>query len=195
MKDRILAFLQAIDNDLATGLPAGEIPDLYIIGKAAIILFYDGHLSGAMTSDVDLVTIGYPPTQALQTILTRFGKDSPARKVHDLYLEAVPDVIPPLAGAFRRRCVRFVQTWQYIRVWQPDANDLATSKLKRFATKDREDIKHLCDNGFVQEDKLRQSLDEAYLWETEETGDPDRESAFANLDKVLAYLRGERRDL
>ncbi len=76
-----------------------------------------------------------------------------------------------------------------------EANDLAASKLKRYAAKDRDDLRHLCDNGFLQAEKLKRSLEGAFLWETEESGDLDRERAFANLEKVLAYLEGNSRDL
>lgn len=84
-------------------------------------------------------------------------------------------------------------TWKVLKVWQPEANDLAASKLKRYAAKDRDDLRHLCDKGFLQAEKLRQSLTNAFIWDPDD--DPIRERAFANLERVIAYLEGKSRDL
>jgi Nucleotidyltransferase of unknown function (DUF6036) len=195
MREQILKFLDALDVALVSQAPEGQRLDLYVIGKAAVILFYGGEQAGAATSDVDVVQISHPPAPLLSAALELFGKGTPGAKEHDLYLESVPDGIPPLAPGFKKRCTPMAGEWKVLTVWQPDANDLAASKLKRYAPRDRDDLRHLCDKGFLQEEKLRQSLNGAFMWETEETGDPDRERAFANLEKVLAYLKGDSRDL
>jgi hypothetical protein len=195
MRERILKFLAALDAVLASQTPEGQRLDLYVIGKAAVILFYGGEQAGAMTSDVDVVQISHPPVPLLSIALERFGEGTPAAREHDLYLQSVPDGIPPLAASFRKRCTPMAGDWKVLVVWQPDANDLAASKLKRYASKDRDDLRHLCDNGLLRAEKLRQSLEGAFLWEPEDSGDPDRERAFANLNKVIAYLEGDSRDL
>ena len=195
MRERILKFLEAVDAKLASQATAGQRLDLYVIGKAAVILFYGGEQAGAMTSDVDVVQVSYPPAPLLSAALEQFGKGTSGANEHGLYLETVVDGIPPLAGSFKKRCTQIAGDWKVLAVWQPDANDLAASKLKRYASKDRDDLRHLCDNGFLQAAKLRQSLTSAFMWETEESGDPGRERAFANLDKVIAYLEGNSRDL
>lgn len=192
MRERILKWLDVVDAALASRAK-GERLDLYVIGKAAVILFYGGEQAGAMTSDVDVVQIGYPPAPLLSMALERFGRGTPAAKEHDLYLESVPDGIPPLAASFKKRCTRMSGEWKVLVVWQPDANDLAASKVKRYASKDKEDLRHLCDNALLDVEKMKQSLTNAFLWETED--DPVRERAFANLDKVIAYLEGQARDL
>jgi hypothetical protein len=193
VRERILKLLDAIDAALASQASDGQRLDLYVIGKAAVILFYGGERAGAITADVDVVQISHPPAPLLLAALDRFGKGAPDAREHGLYLESVPDGIPPLAPSFRKRCSPVAGDWKVLAVWQPDANDLAASKLKRYAAKDRDDLRHLCDNGFVHEEKLRRSLTGAFLWDADD--DPDRERAFANLEKVLAYLRGESRDL
>jgi hypothetical protein len=195
MREQILKFLAAIDTVLVSQAPEGQRLDLYVIGKAAVILFYGGEQAGAMTSDVDVVQISHPPAPLLSAALERFGKGTPGAKEHGLYLESVLNGIPPLAGGFRNRRTQLTGDWLVLTVWRPEANDLAASKLKWYAARDRDDLRHLCDNGFLQEEKLRQSLEGAFMWETEETGDPARERAFANLEKVLAYLRGDSREL
>jgi hypothetical protein len=72
---------------------------------------------------------------------------------------------------------------------------LVVTKLKRFSPQDKEDIQFLCDEGHVQPDQLRRSLELALQWTTEREGDPDRERAFAHLDRVIAYLEGRSRTL
>lgn len=195
MRERILNFLEAIDVGLVSQAREGQRLDLYVIGKAAVILFYGGEQAGAMTSDVDVVQISHPPAPLLLAALERFGKGTSGAREHALYLESVPNGIPPIAGSFRNRCTQLAGDWKVLTVWQPEANDLAASKLKRYAAKDRDDLRYLCDKGLLQEEKLRQSLNSAFLWVPEETGDPGRERAFANLDKVIAYLKGDSRDL
>src|SRR4051812_26538760 len=157
MRERILQFLDAIDAVLTSQAAQEQRLDLYVIGKAAVILFYGGEQTGAMTSDVDVVQISYPPAYLLSLALERFGKGTPAAKEHDLYLESVLDGIPPLAAGFRKRCTRMAGDWKVLVVWQPEANDLAASKLERYAAKDRDDLRHLCDQGVLQAEKLRQS--------------------------------------
>ena len=195
MREQILKFLADLDAALVSLAPAGQRLDLYVIGKAAVILFHGGDQAGAMTSDVDVVQISHPPAPLLSAALERFGKGTAGAKEHDLYLESVLDAIPPLAPGFKKRCTQLPGDWKVLTIWQPEANDLAASKLKRYASKDKDDLRHLCDKGCLQEDKLRRSLDGAFMWETEETGDPDRERTFANLEKVVAYLKGDSRDL
>jgi hypothetical protein len=195
MRERILQFLDAVDAELISQATQGQRLDLYVIGKAAVILFYGGEQAGAMTSDVDVVQISHPPAPLLSAALERFGEGTPGAREQGLYLESVPNGIPPLAGGFKNRCTQMAGDWKVLTVWQPEANDLAASKLKRYAAKDRDDLRHLCDKGFLQEEQLRRSLNGAFMWETEETGDPDRERAFTNLEKVIAYLKGDSRDL
>lgn len=196
MRERILRLLDAIDQRLVTKAQHGERLDLYVIGKAAVILFFGGDQAGAMTSDVDVVQITYPPSPLLSIALSEFGKGaSGARELNNLYLESVPIGFPPPAASFRSRCTPMIGDWKVLSVWQPDANDLAASKLKRYASKDRQDLRHLCDIGALQAEKLRHSLEGAFIWETEESGDTDRERAFVNLATVIAYLHGDSRNL
>jgi hypothetical protein len=47
MRERILTFLGAIDAALVSQAITGRQLDLYVIGKAAVILFYGGDQAGA----------------------------------------------------------------------------------------------------------------------------------------------------
>jgi hypothetical protein len=195
MREQILQFLNAIDAALVSQAAEGQRLDLYVIGKAAVILFYGGEQTGAMTSDVDVVQFTYPREPLLDVALNQFGAGTSGAKQHDLYLQSVVIAIPPLPGSFKKRCTQMAGDWKVLRVWQTEANDLAASKLKRYAAKDKDDLRHLCDKGLLQEEKVRQSLENAFLWDTEEGGDPNRERAFANLEKLIAYMKGDSRDL
>lgn len=44
MRDRILKFLAALDAVLVSQATEGQRLDVYVIGKAAVILFYGGRV-------------------------------------------------------------------------------------------------------------------------------------------------------
>lgn len=189
MRERILAFLADLDADLAERAGTERL-DLFLIGKAAIILFYGGEEAGAVTADVDVVQVSHPASPLLALAIERFGKGTPAARRHGLYLEGVLTEIPPLPGGFRKRCVPMPGEWRALDVWQPEAHDLAASKLKRYASKDKQDLQHLCDKGLIDGTRLREALESAFEWHLEKDGDPNRDRAFANLARVVAYLDG-----
>src|SRR5262249_8165788 len=56
------------------------------IALTPLILFYSGEQAGAMTPDVDVVQIGYPPAPLLSAALERFGKGMPGAREQGLYL-------------------------------------------------------------------------------------------------------------
>jgi hypothetical protein len=74
-------------------------------------------------------------------------------------------------------------------------NDLVVTKLKRFHSGDREDIRLLCDTGEVTRDGLLKSLDLAYPFGMDEEEDPSHKRVSENLGKVLDYLEGRSRSL
>ena len=113
-----------------------------------------------------------------------------------LYLEAVLSALPPMPGAFRDRCRPFKEgAWQVLNVHQLDVHDLAVTKFKRFAPKDRQDIRALCDKGLLRPKDLTSALESAFMWTTDKDGDEDRDGAFDALRLVIAYLEGEERSL
>lgn len=193
MRDRILKFLGEMDSWLESQARPGERLNLHLIGKAAVILFYGGDQTGAMTADVDVVQIGGIPEGLLSVLLGKFGRQSQGNSLRDLYLEVVSCGLPPMPQGFQSRSREFQGDWKVLRILQPDANDLAVSKLKRFAAKDRQDIQHLCDSGLLLENRLRDSLHDAFLFDADDN--PARDDAYANMELVLAYLRGDSRFL
>jgi hypothetical protein len=193
MRDRILAFLADMDQWLQARVDSSQGLDLFVIGKSAVILFFGGERSGALTSDVDVVLIGGAPDGLLREVLAGFGKHGPGHTAHGLYLEVVACGLPPMPQGFQSRCQIFQGGWSVLRIWQPDPNDLAASKLKRFEAKDRQDLRHLVDYGFLEPARLQESLAAAFAFESGDS--PVWETACENLETVLAYLRGDSRSI
>ncbi len=190
MRDQILRFLTAIDDALTQELP-GERLDLHLIGRAALILFYEAG-GGVATRDVDVVLFSSPPTPAMQLALDLFGKDTQAMVIHGLYLESVPSPLPPMAAGYRTRAEAFrLGPWQVTTAYKLEVHDLAISKLKRFAPKDREDLTTLADKGLLLSQTLRDRLESAFLWDMEKDGDPSRDTAFDHLQRLIAYIEGK----
>jgi hypothetical protein len=192
MRDQILRFLKAIDETLAEQAEEGDRLDLYLIGKAALILFhYVGHGS-ATTRDVDVVQISQAQEPLLRLALQLFGEGSRAVATYGLYLEAVQSGLPPMPGAFRSRCRPFeAESYRVLRVHQLDVRDLAVSKLRRFAPKDRQDIQELCDKGLLRPEELESAFESAFRWTTDKDGDDSRDGAREALRSVTAYLQGD----
>jgi hypothetical protein len=107
----------------------------------------------------------------------------------------MPVGLPPLPGGFARRCREVPGDWKVLRIWQLEVHDLAATKLKCFRGRDREDLQYLCDSGQVQADRLTAALERAFQWTMEKDGDPDRDRAFANLQRVVDYPEGKSRTL
>jgi len=193
MRERIVSFLADMDGWLAARAAPGEGLDFYVIGKASVILFFGGDDFGASTSDVDVVLIGGAPEGLLLEALHRYGKNSPGHTAHGLYLEVVACGLPPMPQGFQSRSKQVHGDWRVLRVMEPDPHDLAASKLKRFAAKDRQDLRHLVDKGFLEAEKLEESLAAAFAFEAEDS--PGWEIARGNLKTVMDYLRGVAREL
>lgn len=192
MRDQILRFLKAIDEALLDRPEVGVRLDLYMIGKAALILFHDVGRGSATTRDVDVVQISHPPEPLLQLALQLFGQTTQAVARYGLYLEAVQSGLPPMPGAFRGRCRPFEEdTFRVLTVHQLDVHDLAVTKLKRFAAKDRQDIRDLCDKGLLRPEDLTTAFNSAFTWTTDKDGDEPRDGAVEALRRVVAYLEGK----
>ncbi len=195
MIEQIQRFLQALDEALVAYAEAGERLDVYPIGRAALILHYGLSFQGGATKDFDVIQIGHPPTRLARKASELFGPGTPNARSLGLYLEWVQDGLPPLAPNFERRANEMIGEWQVLRLWQLDIHDLVVTKLKSFRPQDRVDLQFLCDQGSLQVDRLRELLESAFRWTTPKDGDPDRDRAFDNLERVCLYLKGQSRAL
>lgn len=186
--EEVLAFLGAVDAELAGHAGPGETLDLPLLGRSALILAYGLRL---MTKDVDVVETARSPL--LEIAAQVFRKGGPEHRGRGFYLEFVSSGFPPLPAGFQKRCVDMPGPWRVIRPKLPEIHDLIVSKLRRFHAGDREDIQILCDTGAVDEVTLRERFDLAYMFE--DGDDPKVVAAQAHLEEVVEYLNGERPSL
>jgi hypothetical protein len=186
VKDEIARFLTAIDDALAEAA-GGRTLDLYHIGRSALVWQYG---SAVTTSDVDVLQ-PRGESDLIALALTLFGKGTEGTTRYGLYLEVVPEGLPPVPAGYNKRARRVDGPWRVLRVFHLDPHDLAATKMRRFATKDREDIRQLCDLGLIDEAQLESTLEKAFWYVHEKDGDEFRDGAFRNLRVVQKYLRGE----
>jgi hypothetical protein len=189
MKDRIRAFMDDLDVTLQPHAN-GETLIVYHIGRSALVWDYD---YAATTSDIDL----FRPKgdqRLIEIAMKSFGRGVPKAIEHGLYLDPVDDALPPAPAGCEKRARQVAGQWQVLRIYHLERHDLAATKMRRFAPKDREDIRMLCDLGLLEEKQLEETLEKAFRFNLDKDGDPYRDSAFANLAVVQRYLRGEIRE-
>ena len=193
MNDQLLAFLDRLDEVLAPLAKEGECFNAYLLGRAALVMHYGFPLS---TNDVDFVWMRESNLE--QKAIDLLGKGSALAQSLGLYLDLVPQGLPPLPGGFRRRSVAVPGNWQVLRLWKLEVHDLATTKLRSFRPKDRQDLQELCDRGLLDPAKLRESLENAFPWRSPKAEDaendpdnPDWSKAHANFRRVEDYLNGK----
>jgi hypothetical protein len=185
MNEQIRQFLDQLDAELAAHARTGEYLDLYHIGRSALVLHYGVKLS---TRDFDFIQMRESRLEA--NALESFGKDTLNAERLGLYLDAVPQGLPPVPQRFRKRCQRVAGNWKVLRLWRLEPHDFAATKLRIFRPQDRQDLRFLCDQGLLNPVELRGSLESAFAWSLEKDDDPAREAAFANLERVIDYLEG-----
>ena len=184
MTERILRFLNDLDGSLV-GSAAGERLTLYHVGRSSLV--WRTGLSST-TEDVDVIQPG-GSGRLLNEALLLFGKGTPKAIAHGLYLEQVPKGLPPVPGGFDKRAEEIEQPWKVLRLFHLEPHDLAATKLKRFASRDREDIRAMCDANLLTPEQLQVRLESAFRYTMEKDGDPNRDAAFAHLNVVQRYLR------
>lgn len=188
MNPEILRFFQELDAALIP-MANGQRLDLYHIGRSALVWRFQATFS---TKDIDVVQLQTPPSQHALLLKAQelFGRDSAKARELGLYLDPVPDPLPPVPAGFKSRCTEEAGDWQVIRLWQLEVHDLAATKMRIFRPQDRQDLRFLCDLGLLQAAQLRESLEKAWIWSLEKDGDPLRDAAFAHLQIVIDYLEG-----
>lgn len=186
MKDRIVLFLTAVDDALAA-VAEGKTLDIYHIGRSALVWAY-GYIE--TTTDID-VLCPRGEEALVEAALRLFGRETEGAKAHGLYLDVVNEAYPPMPGGYERRAKQVENPWKVLRVFHLDPHDLAASKLRRFAARDRQDIRQLGDWGHLDPDRLHEILEKAFPFNLEKDGDEFRDAAFRNLRVVQQYLRGE----
>jgi Nucleotidyltransferase of unknown function (DUF6036) len=191
MTNEIYALFDKLDEELRPGA-AGEYLDIYLLGRAAMVLSYNVFLS---TKDIDIVS--WQKSRLEQRAIELSGRESRLARSLGLYLDPVPPGLPPVPTGFEQRCTLLPGNWKVLKVWLPDVHDLATTKLKSFRPQDREDLQLLCDRGLLNKTKLRESLDKAFTFRSPKVDDaeddpdtPDWGKALGSFRRVEAYLEG-----
>ncbi|HKB04899.1 MAG TPA: DUF6036 family nucleotidyltransferase [Gemmataceae bacterium] len=187
MKDRIIAFLAELNAALVP-VANGERLDLYHIGRSALVW---KHGFVAATEDVDVIT--QQGSERLMSVAIRlFGRGTAMAREHELYLEEVPKALPPVWGGCFKRATEVAERWSVIRLFHLEDHDFTVTKLKRFSTKDQEDIRTLSDHGLLDSKTLTERVRAAYPFHNERNPDKDddpwAEAAFAHLKVVVKYL-------
>lgn len=187
-RDEIIRFLEAVDAELVDRVEEGERLDLYLIGRAAVILRYGLNVG---TKDVDIVH--FHGSRLELAAVELFGRGTANAGRLGFYLEPVPQGLPPIPGTYLSRSEPIPGRWRVLRPMRPDPHDLAVTKLKRFHAKDREDLQVICDSGDLDADRLKRGLESAFAWSDKD--DPERDIAARNLARVVEYLEGRSRVL
>lgn len=131
---------------------------LYMGGGAAILLAYEGQLR---TDDVDLIG---EKTGLLKRLSEEAGKGSDLHRATDYYLDIVPPGLFPQEWGWRSRTKRLeLPALEHIELRILELHDLILSKLKRFAGKDQEDIRGLCEREEFEIETLRSRYSQARL--------------------------------
>lgn len=184
----VLAFLGAVDTELAQHARPGETLDLYLLGRSALILGYGVLLA---TKDVDVVDVA--DSRLLGIAVDIFGKNSPGNVARRFYLETVSSGLPPLPIGYQKRCIDVPGPWRIIRPKRPEPHDLIVTKLSRFHQGDREDVRIICDADDIDTVILRERFELAHAFSDRD--DPKVVSAFRNWETVADYLDGRRKGL
>jgi hypothetical protein len=197
MNDQIRILLNRLDKELLPFARDGAHFDMYLLGRAALVLSHHFPLT---TQDIDMVST--QDSELERKAIEVLGAGSRLANTLGLYLDPVPQGLPPLPTGFRRRCESVSGNWKVLRVWVLEAHDLAATKLKSFRPKDREDLQMLCDRGLLNAAKLGESLRAAFPFRSPKIEDaeddpdtPDWGKALANLKRVEAYLAGSIRSI
>ena len=144
--EQLLKFLKAIDEHLTEDSKLV----MFVGGGAAILLAYDGEIA---TDDVDFIAV----MRDLPSWLVELaGKGSALHRETDYYLDIVAPGLFPQEWGWRKRALT-IETLglKHIELRVLELHDLILSKLKRFAGKDRDDIRWLCDREEFSIDTLR----------------------------------------
>ena len=102
----------------------GERLDLYHLGRSALVWRYKQ--ATFTTKDIDVVQMRTPLEEKAHAL---FGQGSVKAKELGLFLDLVPQGLPPLPGWFRQRSKEVPGNWQVIRLWELVGHDLAVTKL------------------------------------------------------------------
>jgi hypothetical protein len=142
MTPEILRFFQELDAAMVP-VANGQRLDLYHLGRSALVMRFQATFS---TKDIDVVQLRTPLEAKAHEL---FGQGSAKAKELGLYLDLVHEGLPPLPAWYQSRSKEVPGNWQVIRLWELEDHDLAATKLRVFRPQDRQDLRFLCDLGYL----------------------------------------------
>ena len=161
LSPRLEQFLRALDAEVRF---EHVRPSLDLIGAAAIEVTV-GHPRG--TKDCDVLEAWGREADVVRGELERSaGKGTPLARRMDLYVDVVANGFPLLPRPPEWIPVLQLQRFD-VRALAPA--DVAVSKLKRFAPRDREDIDALVEHGHITHERFVQRFLLALEWLVLET--------------------------
>ena len=113
MTDPILTTLSRLDEALILFAKEEERLDLYQLGRSALVMNYGFQLS---TNDIDIVWMRNSDLE--QKAIEILGKGTVLAEQVGMYLDPVPQALPPLPHWFRHRCRELPGKWKVLRLWQ-----------------------------------------------------------------------------
>src|SRR5580692_3903281 len=119
MKDQILTLLAQLDTALIP-IANDERLDLYHIGRSALVW---KHGFTAATVDIDVVR-PRGDRRLMGEALRLFGKNSVKANQIGLYLEEVPEGLPPVWDGCFKRAKEADEKWTVIRLFHLEDHDL-----------------------------------------------------------------------
>lgn len=145
-------FLQELDKHVA-----GKT-ELLVGGAGALLLAYDPAVG---TQDIDFIG---ERTGDLLRLSEVAGKDSEIHRRTHYYVDIVPPGwFPNLPGWGARAILVNVAGLMHISLRVLELHDLILSKLKRFGSGDRQDIRSLCNRDDFDVTTLRERYEQARL--------------------------------
>ena len=138
-----LSFLRALDRI------ASEPAVFHCIGGFVVTRCYG---FGRETADMDVLSI--VPNTEREAFLRAGGEGRELHRKYHVYLDYVT-VIQAYPEDYDQRLIEiFPGQLQNIRIFAPEAHDLALMKLGRNIERDREDVKYLARRGYLTGEEL-----------------------------------------
>jgi hypothetical protein len=137
------SFLRELD-----GFSTGGV-DLHCIGGFVVTRCYG---FARQTRDLDVLSI--TPNSQRNLFVQQAGKGSGLHKKYKVYLDFVTVIQAYPENYEQRLSEMFPGRLQNVRLFAAEAHDLALMKLERNIERDREDVKFLARQGYIQPDKL-----------------------------------------
>lgn len=124
-----------------------EPTDLHCIGGFAISQYFG---FARETADLDVLSVAPQPMRA--AIAAAAGRGSSLHRKHRVFVDQVG--VANFPDNYESRLQRAWPMWQKLRLWIPEAHDLALTKLARSDERDIRDVMFLAQVGLIDRGTL-----------------------------------------